>query len=118
DGIFKFHLPSKVAKLWQHVKGRHGGHEMTYDKLARAIRFYYKLDIIRPTAGQFTFRFGPNSGFGTVWKPEQNEEIRRLPFKKRPYRNPDITEDDYRTKGWVRVPAPSQCKQNFTNDSS
>ncbi|CAF0802628.1 unnamed protein product [Didymodactylos carnosus] len=109
EGIFKLHLPSSCAKLWQHVKGRHGGLEMTYDKFARAIRFYYKLDIIRQTSGQFTFQFGPNSGFGTLWKPQQLNDIRKLPFKKRPYQYLDIrqqSDDENEIDGWVSVPAP------------
>ncbi len=42
---------------------------MTYDKLARAIRYYYASGIILPSPGRFTFRFGPKSGFGARWWP-------------------------------------------------
>ncbi|CAF1557134.1 unnamed protein product [Didymodactylos carnosus] len=62
-GIFKFHQPNEVAKLWKYIKGRNSGNTMTYDKLARAIRYYYSQDIIKPSSGRFTFRFGANSGF-------------------------------------------------------
>ncbi|CAF5122883.1 unnamed protein product, partial [Rotaria sp. Silwood1] len=57
-GIFKFYEKSTAAELWQHVKGRNSDRVMTYDKLARAIRYYYSTGIIRPTPGRFTFEFG------------------------------------------------------------
>lgn len=37
--------------------------DMTYDKLARAIRYYYSSGIILSNPGRFTFRFGSRSGF-------------------------------------------------------
>ncbi|CAF3625284.1 unnamed protein product [Adineta steineri] len=57
-GIFKFHQREEAANLWQHVKARNSDSKMTYDKLARGIRYYYSGGIIRRTAGRFTFRFG------------------------------------------------------------
>lgn len=42
---------------------------MTYDKLARALRYYYSSGIMHPNPGRFTFRFGTKSGFGTKWLP-------------------------------------------------
>ncbi len=42
---------------------------MTYDKLARGIRYYYSSGIIQQTPGRFTFQFGLASGFGTHWMP-------------------------------------------------
>ena len=42
---------------------------MTYDKLARAIRYYYRNGVMTSSPGRFTFRFGPKSGFGTAWWP-------------------------------------------------
>ncbi len=42
---------------------------MTYDKLARAIRYYYGSGIMASSPGRFTFRFGPKSGFGMTWWP-------------------------------------------------
>ncbi|CAF0858893.1 unnamed protein product [Didymodactylos carnosus] len=68
-GIFKFHQPHVIAKLWKYVKGRNSGNDMTYDKLARAIRYYYPQGIINSSPGRFTFRFGTKSGFGDTWKP-------------------------------------------------
>ncbi|CAF3746399.1 unnamed protein product [Rotaria socialis] len=66
-GIFKLHKPEEVAELWKNVKGRNSDNNMTYDKLARALRYYYGNGIMHPSPGRFTFRFGLKSGFGTSW---------------------------------------------------
>lgn len=42
---------------------------MNYDKFARGIRYYYNTEVILPTPGRFTFRFGAPSGFGSTWIP-------------------------------------------------
>lgn len=42
---------------------------MTYDKLARAIRYYYASRVIVSTPGRFTFQFGSKSGFRETWWP-------------------------------------------------
>jgi hypothetical protein len=44
---------------------------MTYEKLARSIRYYYDSGIISPNPGRFTFRFDWGSGFGLMWLPAQ-----------------------------------------------
>ncbi|CAF3316030.1 unnamed protein product [Rotaria socialis] len=64
-GIFKLHKPDEVAELWKNVKGRNSDNNMTYDKLARALRYYYGNGIMHPSPGRFTFRFGSKSGFST-----------------------------------------------------
>lgn len=82
-GIFKFYQREKAAQLWGFIKGRNGTSskflsiiicinisillEMNYDKFARGIRYYYSTEVIHPTPGRFTFRFGSPSGFGTTW---------------------------------------------------
>ncbi|CAF0917844.1 unnamed protein product [Rotaria sordida] len=68
-GIFKLYQPDVVADLWKQVKGRNSDNNMTYDKLARALRYYYGNGIMYPSPGRFTFRFGPKSGFGISWRP-------------------------------------------------
>ncbi|CAF0770852.1 unnamed protein product [Rotaria sordida] len=57
-GIFRFYQKNTAAELWQRVKGRNSDSVMTYEKLARAIRYYYSSGIIHPTPGRFTFQFG------------------------------------------------------------
>ena len=56
-GIFEISQPNKVAHLWQHVKNRQATHDMTYDKFARAVRWYYKTDIMIKTNARYTFQF-------------------------------------------------------------
>ncbi|CAF1458728.1 unnamed protein product, partial [Didymodactylos carnosus] len=71
QGIFKLHKPNEIAALWKDVKGRNTIHDMTYEKLARALRFYYKTGVIVQTPGRHTFQFGPKSGFGSLWTPKE-----------------------------------------------
>lgn len=58
-GIFQVHQPEKVAELWQSVKNRQSNSKMTYDKLARAIRWYYKSNLMQKTNTKYTFQFSP-----------------------------------------------------------
>jgi hypothetical protein len=61
QGIFQIHLPDMVADLWQQIKNRQSNLDMTYDKFARAIRWYYKSDIMRKTNTRYTFQFSPGT---------------------------------------------------------
>jgi hypothetical protein len=56
-GLFYIHQPQKVAELWQAVKSRQSSQRMTYDKFARAIRWYYKSNIMQKTNTRYTFQF-------------------------------------------------------------
>ncbi|CAF3170159.1 unnamed protein product [Rotaria socialis] len=56
-GIFQIYQPEKVAELWQAVKSRQSNQRMTYDKFARAIRWYYKSNIMQKTNTRYTFQF-------------------------------------------------------------
>lgn len=57
NGVFQIHQPNKVAELWQAVKSRQSNQKMTYDKFARAIRWYYKSNIMQKTNTRYTFQF-------------------------------------------------------------
>jgi hypothetical protein len=61
QGIFEVHQPEKVANLWQQVTNRQSHNRMTYDKFARAIRWYYKDDIMKKTNTRHTFQFSPKT---------------------------------------------------------
>ncbi|CAF1161136.1 unnamed protein product [Adineta ricciae] len=69
QGVFKLLKPQDIAELWRHAKGRNSDNKMTYDKVARALRYYYSSGIMQPNPGRYTFKFGPKSGFGTAWWP-------------------------------------------------
>jgi hypothetical protein len=58
-GLFQIYKPEKVAELWQAVKSRQSNQKMTYDKFARAIRWYYKSNIMQKTNTRYTFQFSP-----------------------------------------------------------
>ncbi|KAF7633581.1 ETS domain-containing protein [Meloidogyne graminicola] len=55
DGEFKLHDAEAVARLWGIRKGKPN---MNYDKLSRALRYYYDKNIIKKVIGQkFVYRF-------------------------------------------------------------
>ena len=58
-GTFQIYQPEKVAALWQSVKNRQSNSKMTYDKFARAIRWYYKANLMKKTNTRYTFQFSP-----------------------------------------------------------
>ncbi|XP_056897897.1 transcription factor ETV7 [Takifugu flavidus] len=60
--VFRVVDPNGLARLWGHHKRRDN---MTYEKLSRALRHYYKLNIIKKERGQkllFRFLKLPKSG--------------------------------------------------------
>ncbi|RWS30225.1 ETSous factor-like protein [Leptotrombidium deliense] len=64
DGVFKFVQSDKVAKLWGQRKQNP---RMTYEKLSRAMRYYYKSQVLLPVFGRrLVYKFGPNA---TGWRP-------------------------------------------------
>jgi len=53
---FKFRVvdPQRLAERWGQEKGKAG---MTYEKLSRALRYYYKTNIVAKVRGQrLTYR--------------------------------------------------------------
>lgn len=54
DGIFHIHDPQALAELW----GKHRNHEgMNYDKMSRAMRYYYRRGILEPVRERLTYKF-------------------------------------------------------------
>jgi hypothetical protein len=74
QGIFEIHQPGKVVQLWQQVKIRRSTRNMTYDKFARAIRWYYKSKIMLKTHTRFTFKF--SSHIMDIYFMDENQETR------------------------------------------
>ncbi|KAG8195129.1 hypothetical protein JTE90_013603 [Oedothorax gibbosus] len=63
DGIFKFVQSDRVAKMWG---DRKQNPRMTYEKLSRAMRYYYKSQVLLPVFGRrLVYKFGPNA---TGWR--------------------------------------------------
>uniref|UniRef100_A0A1A7WGD3 ELK1, member of ETS oncogene family n=2 Tax=Nothobranchiidae TaxID=405002 RepID=A0A1A7WGD3_9TELE len=55
DGEFKLLDAEEVARLWGLRKNKHN---MNYDKLSRALRYYYDKNIIKKVSGQkFVYKF-------------------------------------------------------------
>lgn len=54
EGLFRFHNAQAFAALW----GKHRNRPtMSYDKVARALRYYYKRNILEQVGGRLTYRF-------------------------------------------------------------
>ena len=71
DGEFKLIDAEEVAKLWGMRKNKQN---MNYDKLSRALRYYYDKNIIKKVMGQkFVYRF--------VSFPEVIKTENKIPFK-------------------------------------
>lgn len=66
EGIFKFLKSEAVAQLWGQKKKNSS---MTYEKLSRAMRYYYKREILERVDGRrLVYKFGKNS---SGWKEEE-----------------------------------------------
>ncbi|XP_078402972.1 transcription factor ETV7 isoform X3 [Cetorhinus maximus] len=70
--IFRVVDPNGLARLWGNHKNRAN---MTYEKMSRALRHYYKLNIIRKEPGQkLVFRFLKTPG-EIIHKPDKLEQL-------------------------------------------
>ncbi|CAD7672574.1 unnamed protein product [Nyctereutes procyonoides] len=66
EGVFKFLRSEAVAQLWGQKKKNSS---MTYEKLSRAMRYYYKRGILERVDGRrLVYKFGKNS---SGWKEEE-----------------------------------------------
>ncbi|XP_029428935.1 ETS-related transcription factor Elf-3 isoform X3 [Rhinatrema bivittatum] len=66
EGVFKFLRSEAVAQLWGQRKKNSS---MTYEKLSRAMRYYYKREILERVDGRrLVYKFGKNS---SGWKEEK-----------------------------------------------
>ncbi|XP_078330936.1 transcription factor ETV7-like isoform X3 [Crassostrea virginica] len=55
DFVFRINNPTGLAQLWGHQKNRTN---MTYEKLSRALRYYYRMNIIKKVSGKrLTYKF-------------------------------------------------------------
>lgn len=59
EGVFRFLKSEAVAQLWGKKKNNSS---MTYEKLSRAMRYYYKREILERVDGRrLVYKFGPNA---------------------------------------------------------
>ncbi|XP_037534482.1 ETS-related transcription factor Elf-3 [Nematolebias whitei] len=66
EGVFKFLKSEVVAQMWGQKKKNSS---MTYEKLSRAMRYYYKREILERVDGRrLVYKFGKNS---SGWKVEE-----------------------------------------------
>ncbi|XP_077458664.1 ETS-related transcription factor Elf-3 isoform X1 [Stigmatopora argus] len=66
EGVFKFLKSEAVAQMWGQKKKNSS---MTYEKLSRAMRYYYRREILERVDGRrLVYKFGKNS---SGWKVEE-----------------------------------------------
>nr|KAG5694634.1 hypothetical protein BaRGS_014729 [Batillaria attramentaria] len=59
DGTFRLNNSKAIALMWGMRKNNE---QMTYEKLSRALRYYYHRKILEPVLGKkLVYRFGPNA---------------------------------------------------------
>uniref|UniRef100_A0A3Q2HVS0 ETS homologous factor n=1 Tax=Equus caballus TaxID=9796 RepID=A0A3Q2HVS0_HORSE len=67
EGIFRFLKSEAVAQLWGRKKNNSS---MTYEKLSRAMRYYYKREILERVDGRrLVYKFGKNA---RGWRENEN----------------------------------------------
>ncbi|XP_008054552.1 ETS homologous factor isoform X2 [Carlito syrichta] len=67
EGVFRFLKSEAVAQLWGRKKNNSS---MTYEKLSRAMRYYYKRDILERVDGRrLVYKFGKNA---RGWREDEN----------------------------------------------
>nr|XP_043878852.1 ETS-related transcription factor Elf-3 [Solea senegalensis] len=67
EGVFKFLKSEAVAQMWGQKKKNSS---MTYEKLSRAMRYYYKREILERVDGRrLVYKFGRNS---SGWKADES----------------------------------------------
>ncbi|XP_061466735.1 ETS homologous factor [Rhineura floridana] len=67
EGIFRFLKSEAVAQLWGKKKNNSS---MTYEKLSRAMRYYYKREILERVDGRrLVYKFGKNA---RGWREHEN----------------------------------------------
>uniref|UniRef100_A0A8C6EG53 ETS variant transcription factor 7 n=1 Tax=Microcebus murinus TaxID=30608 RepID=A0A8C6EG53_MICMU len=80
--IFRVVDPNGLARLWGNHKNRVN---MTYEKMSRALRHYYKLNIIKKEPGQkLLFRFLKTPGRMVQDKDSCLEQLESQEFKEMP----------------------------------
>ncbi|XP_063233382.1 ETS-related transcription factor Elf-5-like isoform X2 [Bacillus rossius redtenbacheri] len=75
-GLFKFVRSDEVAKVWaEHKKNP----KMNYEKLSRAMRYYYKSKVFMAVEHQrLVYRFGPNAKGWQTENPNFEKPIAKL----------------------------------------
>lgn len=64
EGEFKIVKTTDIATMWGKIKNNEG---MTYEKMSRAMRYYYRRQIMAPVLNRrLVYKFGPKS-YG--WSP-------------------------------------------------
>lgn len=75
EGVFRFVQAEKVAQKWGERKQNK---EMNYEKLSRAMRYYYKGEVFEAVLGRrLVYKFGKNA---KDWRPSNPNFVNHVPY--------------------------------------
>ncbi|TKS65229.1 ETS domain-containing protein [Collichthys lucidus] len=98
DGEFKLLDAEEVARLWGLRKNKHN---MNYDKLSRALRYYYDKNIIKKVSGQkFVYKFVSQPDPSVPEGVRNGDEAQRIdPQRSSPSSSQKSSRNDYMKSG-------------------
>ncbi|XP_038154321.1 ETS domain-containing protein Elk-1 [Cyprinodon tularosa] len=116
DGEFKLLDAEEVARLWGLRKNKHN---MNYDKLSRALRYYYDKNIIKKVSGQkFVYKFvsqpDPSMPDGTR-SAEDAQKKDPADLSSQP-KGPGGVSSGCQSKGLLQRSSPSAAQKSSRND--
>uniref|UniRef100_A0A8C6T498 ETS variant transcription factor 7 n=1 Tax=Neogobius melanostomus TaxID=47308 RepID=A0A8C6T498_9GOBI len=110
--VFRVVDPNGLAQLWGNHKNRGN---MTYEKMSRALRHYYKLNIIKKEPGQkLLFRFLKTPKDLKKQQVDQEESPEYSPAQDRGYTDPCPTQDEHHFELSPEHDAPKSPSEHAT----
>uniref|UniRef100_A0A146SEK5 FEV n=1 Tax=Fundulus heteroclitus TaxID=8078 RepID=A0A146SEK5_FUNHE len=125
DGEFILVDPDEVARRWGEAKDRP---DMNYDKLSRALRYYYKKNIITKVEHiHYAYKFNSkflsdlqtrNRRIADCFEREKNTQRREdyVLETNAKHSNCSVWNGNYSNSGWLREQTPN-CIFSYSNDS-
>ncbi|XP_060914426.1 ETS domain-containing protein Elk-1 isoform X2 [Labrus mixtus] len=116
DGEFKLLDAEEVARLWGLRKNKHN---MNYDKLSRALRYYYDKNIIKKVSGQkFVYKFvsQPDPSLPDGVRNGDDIQRRDIADSNSQSKVPGGVSSNCQSKGLPQRSSPSSSQKSSRND--
>ncbi|XP_028307980.1 ETS domain-containing protein Elk-1-like [Gouania willdenowi] len=116
DGEFKLLDAEEVARLWGRRKNKTN---MNYDKLSRALRYYYDKNIIKKVSGQkFVYRFvsQPDASLPDGQRSYDDAQRRDLTDSNSQSKGLGVLTSNCPTKGLTQRSSPGSSQRSSRND--
>lgn len=116
DGEFKLLDAEEVARLWGLRKNKHN---MNYDKLSRALRYYYDKNIIKKVSGQkFVYKFvsQPDPSLPDGVRSTEDGQRRDISDSNNQLKGLGGVTSTCPTKGLPQRSSPSSSQKSSRND--